>query len=347
MLKTQQRLQAMKPHSLKIVIGLVAVVTLVAGVYIANRPEAYAASQATDDAYVRADLTVVVPQVSGVVTRVSVDDNQYVKAGEPLVQIDERELRIAIDHANATIHSLKAQLRLQESIIDQAKANVAASRARLQLAERNRDRFNNLARDGSGTVQAKQQAEAEWATQRAIFERDRAGLSSAEQQTSILKAGLEKALAEKADADLKFSYASISAPIAGVVAQRRARMGGYAHAGEPLLTLVPLDSVYIEANFRETQLANVRVGQAADIAVDALPGVQLKGRVQSLGAASGASFSPVPPHNATGNFTKITQRLPVRITIEPGQEDAQRLRVGMSVTPRIHTEDSAPHVAAR
>ncbi len=125
------------------------------------------------------------------------------------------------------------------------------------------------------------------------------------------------------------------APVSGVVAQRSARVGGYARVGQPLLTLVPLDAVYVEANFRETQLAHVRVGQPATITVDALPNVRLKGRVESLGPASGVSFSTTPPHNATGNFTKIVQRLPVRIRIEPGQEDARLLRVGMSVRPSI------------
>ncbi len=215
---------------------------------------------------------------------------------------------------------------------------MSASSANLKLAEANRSRFANLAQDGAGTVQAQQQAEAEWDVRRAARERDQAGQRAAEQQLAILRAELEKAQAAKADADLKLSYASVVSPLSGVVAQRNARVGGYARVGEPLLTLVPLDALYVEANFRETQMARVRVGQPVDITVDALPGVRLKGRVESLGPASGVSFSPVPPHNATGNFTKIVQRLPVRIHLEPGQEDARRLRVGMSVRPRIDVD---------
>ncbi len=322
----------------QIVIGMIAAATVAGAMFITNRPEANASVQSTDDAYVRADLTVIVPQVPGVIMAVTVDDNQRVQAGEPLLRIDDRALRIALDAATATIAGLQAQLELQLSLIEQARAVVAASSAKLKLAKRNLTRSANLARDGSGTVQALELAEAEWATQRAAYERDRAGLRSAEQRTAILQADLEKAMAEKADASLKLSYASITAPIAGVVAQRHARIGGYARRGEPLLTLVPLDKVYIEANFRETQLANVHVGQPVDITVDALPGVQLKGHVESLGAASGASFSLVPPHNATGNFTKIVQRLPVRIQVDPGQEQVSQLRVGMSVRPSIHTD---------
>lgn len=300
-----------------------------------NRPESVASEQSTDDAYVQADFTVVAPQVAGVVSRVGVDDHQQVEAGAPLVSIDDRALRIAVDAAKAAVDSLQAQLDRQQSAIAQARAAVAASRANLKLAEANRSRFANLARDGSGTVQAEEQAEAQWDIQRATRERELAGLRAAEQQVAILRAELEKAQAAKASADLNLTYASVVAPVSGVVAQRKARVGGYARVGDPLLTLVPLDALYVEANFRETQSARVRVGQPVDISVDALPGVRLKGRVESLGPASGVSFSPVPPHNATGNFTKIVQRLPVRIRLEAGQEDARRLRVGMSVRPRI------------
>lgn len=329
--------------------GLTVAATLAGAFLVLNRPESEASEQSTDDAYVQADSTVIVSQVAGTITRVEIADHQEVRAGAPLASIDDRDLRIAADNAKAhiasaqaTMDGLQAQIARQRSTIDQARATVAATGANLKLAEANRNRFANLARDGSGTVQAQQQADAQWDIQRAARERDLAGLRSAEQQTAILRAELEKARAsllsaqaEKAAADLNLSYARVTAPVSGVVAQRNARVGGYARVGQPLLTLVPLDAVYVEANFRETQLARVRVGQPATITVDALPNIRLKGRVESLGPASGVSFSATPPHNATGNFTKIVQRLPVRIRIEPGQEDARLLRVGMSVRPYI------------
>jgi len=319
----------------RITAGVLVTGALVGAFLILNRPESVASEQSTDDAYVQADFTVVAPQVAGVVSRVAVEDNQQVRAGARLVSIDDRELRIAVDTAKATVASLQAQLDRQQSAIVQARAAVAASIASLKLAEANRSRFANLARDGSGTVQAEQQADAQLDIQRATRERDQAGVRAAEQQVAILRAELDKALAAKANAELNLSYTSVVAPVSGVVAQRKARVGGYVRVGDPLLTLVPLDALYVEANFRETQSARVRVGQPVDILVDALPGVRLKGRVESLGPASGVSFSPLPPHNASGNFTKIVQRLPVRIHLEPGQEDARRLRVGMSVRPRI------------
>lgn len=334
----------------RIIIGIIAVMTLIGAFMVLNRSESSASIQSTDDAYVRVDFTTIVPQVSGIIKHVAVVDNQEVQAGAPLINIDERDLRIAVDSANAhivstqaTIDSLQAQIIRQQSVIEQARTVVDASNAALRLAEINRNRFTKLARDGSGTVQAKQEAEAQLDIQRAARDRDLAGLSSAKQQVAILNADLENARAalmaakaEKATADLNLSYASVVAPVSGIVTQRKARVGGYARVGEPLLTLVPLDAVYVEANFRETQLAGISIGQAVNITVDALPDVQLTGHVDSIGPGSGASFSTVPPHNATGNFTKIVQRLPVRIRLDEGQEDTRKLRMGMSVRPSIN-----------
>ncbi|AIF48184.1 HlyD family secretion protein [Dyella japonica] len=324
----------------RIMVGIIAALALAGAFLIVNRSESSASEQGTDDAYVQADFTVIAPQVAGVITRLAVEDNQEVQAGAPLVNIDERDLRIATDNAKATADGLQGQLDQQQSLIAQARATVAASSANLALAEANRNRFTNLARDGSGTIQARQQADATWGAQQATLERDRAGLRAAEQQVAILRANLDKANAIKADADLKLSYATIVAPVGGFVAQRKARVGAYTHVGEPLLTLVPLGAVYVEANFRETQLAHMRAGQPVDITVDALPDAHLKGSVESLGPASGVSFSAVPAHNATGNFTKIVQRLPVRIRLDPNQADIRRLRVGMSVHPVVRVDQN-------
>jgi membrane fusion protein (multidrug efflux system) len=328
-----------KKSAYRIAAVLLLCVALLGAFRTLNRPESVAIEQSTDDAYVQADFTVVAPQVAGVITHVAVDDHDLVEAGAPLVSIDDRALRIAVDTSTAQIASLQGQIERQRSAIAEARASVAAANASLKLADANRRRFANLAKDGSGTVQAEQQADAQWDIQRATLDRDQAALRAAEQQVAILNAELDKARTAKADADLHLSYARVVAPVRGTVAQRKAREGGYARVGEPLLTLVPLDALYVSANFRETQTARVRVGQPVRITVDALPGVRLNGRVHSLGPASGVSFSPVPPHNATGNFTKIVQRLPVRIALEPGQQDVARLRVGMSVRPHIDVRD--------
>lgn len=318
-----------------------------------NRPESSASTQSTDDAYVQADFTVVAPQVSGTIEEVLIADNQPVKAGELLATIDERDFVVAVNaakaqvaSARASVASLEARLVQQETAIRQAQAAVAADDAALTLARANQLRYRNLASDGAGSLQALQQAEAQLSIQLASHARNEAGLLAARQQVDILEADRERALAALAHAqavhaaaELKLSYARITAPISGTVGQKSVRVGAFVNAGKPLLVIVPLDDVYITASFRETQLARVQPGQSVDIAVDALPGGVLKGTVESLGPASGASYSAIAPHNATGNFTKIVQRLPVRIRINPGQPVAKNLRVGMSVTPRIYIDE--------
>lgn len=334
------------------VISAVSLLAVAAGFVIyLDRPESSASTQSTDDAYVQADFTFVAPQVSGVIGKVLVEENQRVKTGDLLAAIDDRDFVVAVDAAKAQVAaaeagivSLAARLRQQETVIRRAQAAVTVDDAELKLAEANQKRYRNLAVDGSGSVQAQQQAEAQLAIRLASREKNRAGLQAARQQTNILRADLEKARAAlaqaqaaQAAAELKLSYTQITAPIDGVVGQKSVRLGAFVNAGKPLLAVIPLNAVYITANFRETQLARVREGQSVDIKVDALPDSALNGTVESVGPASGVSYSPIAPHNATGNFTKIVQRLPVRIRINQDQADAEKLRVGMSVTPTIQT----------
>jgi len=308
--------------------------------------------EATDDAYVQADMTSVAPQVSGVVSQVLVHDYEPVEKGDLLFAIDDREFRTALRQAEADVASAEADVHRIQGLLDahqntirQAEAVVQLDEANLQLARANQKRFARLAEDGSGTEQDQQQADAVLAVQQATHKRDREALQSAHKQTSVLQsqldmawAGLKAAQARRDHAELDLSYTRVTAPVSGVVAQRLLREGGYVHAGQSQVTLVPMDSLYVEANYRETQLAHVQPGQPVKLKVDALPGLEFQGHVQSLGPASGVSFSPVAPHNATGNFTKIVQRLPVRIRIDEGQSQVARLRVGMSVRPEIHTD---------
>jgi len=330
--------------------GAVVLVALVAGgAYLYNHQGADASTQITDDAYVEADYTQVASRLAGTVSNVLVEDNQAVKAGDLLAVLDERDLHVALDSAKAQVLSaqaalisLKAQLLRQESLRQQARATLSADDAALSLAEANRTRFNEMARDGSGTLQAQQQADAQYRIQLANRERDAAALLAVEQQSTVIQADVEKAQASLQStqaalsaAELNLSYARITAPVDGVVAQRSVRVGAYVQPGKPLLAVVPLKDVYVTANYRETQLAQMRPGQAVRLKVDALPGVQFTGRVGSLAPASGVSFSPLPAHNASGNFTKIVQRLPVRIEIDEDQPQRDLLRVGMSVRPEV------------
>jgi membrane fusion protein (multidrug efflux system) len=341
------------PKKVRIISAALFLAVTITGVLYLNRPESGASSQSTDDAYVQADFTAVAPQVSGTIDKVLIEENQPVKAGQLLATIDDRDFVIAVDAAKArvagaraSIASLQVHLVQQGNAIRQAQAAVAADEAALGLARANQVRYRNLATDGSGTVQALQQAEAQLGVQLASREKSVAGLQAARQQVGILEADLQKAeaalaqaQAAQAAAELKLSHTRITAPISGTIGRKSVRIGAFVNIGNPLLAIVPLDDVYIAARFRETQLARIRTGQAVDIEVDALPGEVLRGTVESLGPASGVSYSVVAPHNATGNFTKIVQRLPVRIHIDPGQPATARLRVGMSVTPTIRVDD--------
>lgn len=340
------------PRKIKLLNAFLLSVVVIACVVFFNFTESDSDIQSTDDAYIHADYTIVAPEISGIIDRIFVSENQAVKKGDLLVSIDDRDFVIAVraakaqvDIAKANINKLQSRLKLQETVISQSKAEVAKANASLRLANVNRSRYRNLAKDGSGSVQAMQQAEAQMNVALANHEQSQAGLLAAQQQVQVLLADLEKAKAVldqaqtvQSAAELRLSYTRIVAPVNGVVGHKTMRVGGYANSGKPMLAIVPLDDIYIEANYRETQLARVTAGQLVDIEVDALRGEQLKGVVESMGPATGVSYSSIPPHNATGNFTKIVQRIPVRIRIEGEPLADSRLKVGMSVTTNIRIE---------
>ena len=307
--------------------------------------------ETTDDAYVKADYTTVAPKVSGYIADVLVRDNQPVQAGQVLARIDDRDFRAALDQAradveaaDAAIRNLSAQLALQRSVINQEEANIAATEATLKFAEADDTRYRNLMKTGYGTVQRAQQAEATLAEKSAQLRSDRAALVAAQRKIDVLTTERGKAEAERdrsaaalRQAELNLSYTTITAPVDGSVGARSLRIGQYVQAGTQLMAVVPLHAVYVVANFKETQLTHVRDGQRVDVRVDGFPDVKLSGHVDSLSPASGLEFSLLPPDNATGNFTKIVQRIPVRIVLDQDSL-AGLLRPGMSVEPTIDTK---------
>ena len=337
------------PKVVKLTVAATILAVVAGSIIYLNKPESQSATQTTDDAYVQADFTFVAPQVSGTVDQVLIKDNQRVQKGDLIATIDNRDFVVALDSAKAqansakaSVASLQAKLTYQDSLVQQAQAAVEADTASLKLAQLNLKRYTNLATDGSGTVQAREEAQAKLAIQKANLHKNQAGLAAAKQQIKILRADIEKAKAalvqakaRVVDAELKLSYTQITAPIDGMVGQKSVRVGAYVNPGSPLLVVVPLDKVFVSANYRETQLANVKVGQEVEIKVDALPGQILRGYVDSLSPASGVSYSAIGAHNATGNFTKIVQRLPVKISLDANQPALKQLRVGMSVVPSI------------
>jgi membrane fusion protein (multidrug efflux system) len=315
----------------------------------------------TNDAYVQADSTIVASRVSGYVSAVMIQDDQPVKAGQILALIDDRDFRAALDQARAdtraaqaAVDDLRAQLTEQATLIDRARAGVAASQAALELASLNQVRYRKMAGIGFGSEQQSQQADAEAQERSADLARDRAALASAQSQVQVLLAKLaqaqalrDRSQAVEHRAALELGYTSITAPIDGTVGARTVRLGQYVQAGTQLTALVPLREVYIMANFKETQLTRVRAGEPVRVRVDTFPGVDLQACVDSLAPASGLEFSLLPPDNATGNFTKIVQRIPVKIRFDSSEPLAGRLRPGMSVEVSVDTNPAARRSACR
>jgi len=305
----------------------------------------------TDDAYVKADYTTVAPKVSGYIADVLVQDNQPVKAGQALARIDDRDFRAAqaqakagVDAAAAAIGNIDAELALQQSMIDQAKAATFASRASLKFNKADVARYNDLAKNGYASVQRAQQSETARSQSAAELQRDQAGLVAAQKKIAVLETQRVQAVAERdraqavlRQADLNLSYTTITAPVDGTVGARSLRVGAFVNAGTQLMAVVPLDAAYIVANFKETQLTRMRDGQPVTVKVDSFPGVKITGHVDSLSPASGLEFSLLPPDNATGNFTKIVQRIPVKIVLDDAHL-ANLLRAGMSVEPTVNTK---------
>lgn len=307
----------------------------------------------TDDAYIKADSSAIAPKISGYLAKVLVGDNQSVKAGQVLATIDDRDYATALDQtkadvaaARATVDAKKASLETQQSVIEAAQATIELDRANETFAEQNNSRYSKLATNGYAPVQTAQQAASQIAANRAATARDVASLATATKQVDILNAEVAQAVAALArdeamqrQAELNLSYARIVAPIDGVVGNRTLRVGQYVQAGTQLMTVVPTKAVYVVANYKETQLTDVRAGQGVDIEVDMFPGHVYHGHVESLAPASGQEFALLPPDNATGNFTKVVQRIPVRIVIDPDSAKSGDLRPGMSVTPSIDTKN--------
>jgi membrane fusion protein (multidrug efflux system) len=312
--------------------------------------------ESTDDAYVQADSTIIAPKVSGYLSQVLVEDNQPVKAGQPLAKIDDRDYVASLDQAKADvataqadIETITATLAQQQAIIAQARATVAVDQANLTYAEQENTRYGGLANIGGASVELAQQAASKRDTAQAALTRDTAAVTAAEEQVSVLQAQLAKDKATlqhfeavQEQAQLNLGYTNIVAPIDGVVGARSLRVGEYVQAGTQLMAVVPLAAVYVVANFEETQLAGIRKGAPVRIVVDTYSKATVKGLVDSIAPASGEEFALLPPDNATGNFTKIVQRIPVKIAIDPNDPLRGELRPGMSVTATVDTKAPTP-----
>jgi membrane fusion protein (multidrug efflux system) len=307
--------------------------------------------ETTDDAYVGGDVSDLAPQISGLIAAVAVRDNQPVHHGDLLVKLDDREFRIAVEKAQTAVAGAQASLAnlaaaqvLQRALIAEAQADIAAAQARMLLARQNQARYAQLAQSSAGTLQDSQTAQSGLAQAGAGGDKARSALAAAQAQLGVIEtergqvqASLAGAQADLAAAQLTLSYTEIRAPFDGVIGNRAAHVGGYAGAGAQLLSIVPARGLWVDANFKEDQLARMRPGDHVTITADVMPGANITGAVASLAPASGAVFSILPAENATGNFTKIVQRVPVRILLDRGADELGLLRPGLSVTASVDT----------
>ena len=310
--------------------------------------------QSTDDAYVGGEVTVIAPKVAGLIATVAVTDNQAVHAGDLLVKLDDRDYRAALAKATAavaaqeaTLANLAATRRLQESMIAQAAAEVAAADAEVARSQSDVVRYRRLASDQYASLQRFQQADADNKKALAAADKTRAALAAAQRRLEVIdtqsrqaEAALAQAIADRDMAHLNLGYTELRAPIDGTVGNRSARAGAYATVGGQLISLVPAHGLWVDANFKESQLARIRPGLPVAIEADVLPGQVFHGHVVSLAPATGAQFSVLPPENATGNFTKIVQRVPVRILLDGDASSLGSLRPGLSVTASVDERPS-------
>ena len=318
-----------------------------------------AATQVTDDANVEAHITRLSTRVAGEVRIVAVDDFQSVRAGELLVEVDPEDYLALVAQGEANVAAAKAaldnlnnQVELQYATIAQAEAARQAAIAREVETRLEQDRQQSLSATESGTRQRLEQATADHAKAQAEVKASAAFIAVQQHQMEVLNgtkkqraADLLGAEAALRTAKLKLSYTRIVAPFDGLVSQRRVQPGDYVNVGSSLISVVPLPNIYVLANYKETQLSRVKPGQLVDVFVDTFPDEILRGRVERVAPASGSQFALLPPDNATGNFTKVVQRIPVRILFDKGQPLLERLLPGMSVITHIHTDGPALSVA--
>jgi membrane fusion protein (multidrug efflux system) len=335
--------------AIALVIGLVVVSDHQWGEWVSA-----AAIQSTDDAYVQADVSTLSARVSGNVLRVLVNDFQPVKAGQLLVQIDPADYQAAVKAAEAAVAGARAALdnlanqeALQRALLQQAKAQHDSALASQTVTQQERDRQQTLLNGGiAGTQQKVQQANAAYSEAMAGVAASAAAIEAQQRQLDVLigqegtlRANLDAAQANLTSAQLKLGYTSVVAPFDGEASTRAVQPSDYVNVGTNLISVVPVPNVYVIANFKETQLTHAAAGQPVDLTIDTFPGQTLRGHVGRLSPASGAVFALLPPDNATGNFTKVVQRIPVRIEIDPGQPLTDKLRAGMSVEASIHVDD--------
>lgn len=311
--------------------------------------------ESTDDAYVGGNVTEIAPHISGFISEIAVSDNQQVHAGQLLIRIDAADFKAAEERAAATtaqaqasVADIEAKIALQRSLIAQAQADLAASHDQARFDAKDAARYRSLVTEGAVSVREAQLAQTTSQSARSATLAAQARVNAAQKQLDVLGAGLRQAQAslqqtnaQLRTADLNVGYTEIRSPIDGYIGDRSAQVGAYVTAGTQLLSVAPAHGLWVDANFKEDQIGRMRPGQPATIVADVDPGHVFRGHLISLSPATGAVFSIIPPQNATGNFTKIVQRVPVRIVLDGADGTLGVLRPGLSTTVSVDTRDPA------
>jgi membrane fusion protein, multidrug efflux system len=316
--------------------------------------------ESTDNAYVQGEITRVSSQLGARIDQVLVQDNQHVEKGQLLIRLEGDDFRLAVDRANATLATreaerLQAQSKLtqQASLIAASDAQVASSQASLGRSQIDLTRAETLRKPGYVSEERVTTLSADNHIARSQLAKARADAQGQRQQINALNADIKRldaqianARTDLAQAELNLTRSDIHAPISGLIGQRAARNGQYVQAGAYLLSIVPDEDIWIQANFKETQIGHMQPGQKAELIFDAYGDTPIEARVDSLFAASGAQFSLLPPDNATGNFTKVVQRIPVKLTFAVDNPLRGKIRPGMSVTAKVNIKDAPQHDGA-
>jgi len=333
-----------------IILGLILVIGAVWGVreymYLSKHED-------TDDAQIDADISPVVARVGGYVDSLMFEENEHVSQGQVLVKLDDRDYQIRVEQAlaaqrgaSANIGVSRAQITATSANISTARANVESARARLSQAENDFARYANLIKDGSITQQQYDQARAQRDVAQAALDAAQGQYRAAQEQVGTTRSqltatstGVEQRQTDIDFARLQLSYTDIKAPASGIASKKNVQKGQLVQPGQSLFAIVNDNSLYVTANFKETQLENLRAGQKAEITVDAFPDEKILGEIYNFSPATGAKFSLLPPDNASGNFVKVVQRVPVKIKLQANKELMQKLRPGMSVVVSVRTKE--------
>ncbi|TZF85881.1 HlyD family secretion protein (plasmid) [Pedobacter sp. BS3] len=340
-----------KPN--KVIPIILGIVLLVGAIFGVREYIYFSKHEDTDDAQVDGDISPVVARVGGYVDSIYFEENTHVNAGQVLVKLDDKDYTVKLEQAlaaqrgaHASIGVTQAQISATAANTATAKANIEAARVQLWKATQDYNRYANLVKDGSVTQQqfeqakaAKDAAQANYQAAQDQYKATVEQVGTSRSQLAVTTTGVDQRQAEVDLAKLQLSYTTIKAPTSGIVSKKNVQVGQLVQAGQTLFSIVNDSSLYITANFKETQLEDLKSGQKVDIKVDAFPSEKVEGEVYNFSPATGAKFSLLPPDNATGNYVKVVQRVPVKIKIHAGKELMQKLRPGMSVKVSVLTKE--------